>query len=95
MIDKINKVLEEDIRPLLNEDGGDIEVIEYIEEQGILKLRLRGQCSTCPQSHSTVDNLIKKTLNEKIKSLQKIVVETGLSDEMMDLAKKFLTGGKR
>ncbi len=92
MIEKIVKVLNEDIRPILNRDGGDVEIVDYVEEEGLLRLRLRGQCSTCPLSQHTVDSVIKRILREKA-SIEHVAIEAGLSEEMLALAKEILNGG--
>ncbi len=94
MLEKIIKVLNDDIRPILNRDGGDVEILDYVEAEGLLRLRLRGQCSTCPLSQHTVESVIKKILREKA-SIEHIAIEAGLSDEMLALAKEILNGGKK
>ncbi|HHV47165.1 MAG TPA: NifU family protein [Tissierellia bacterium] len=90
MLAEIIKVLEEVIKPQLRLHGGDIEILEFDEEKRQLRLRLLGQCCTCPSSISTIDNLIKLNLKDRVKGLEDITVETGLSEEMISLAKELL-----
>jgi len=90
MLAEIIKVLEEVIKPQLRLHGGDIEILEFDEEKSQLRLRLLGQCCTCPSSISTIDNLIKLNLKDRVKGLEDITVETGLSEEMISLAKELL-----
>jgi len=90
MLAEIIKVMEEIIKPQLRLHGGDIEILEFNEEKRHLKLRLLGQCCVCPSSIGTIDNLIKFNLKDRVKGLENITVETGLSDEMISLAKKLL-----
>ena len=59
----------EDIRPNLQADGGDIELVEV--DGGIAKVRLKGACSGCPMSQMTlkwgVENALKKKVPEIVK----------------------------
>lgn len=58
---KIKKILD-DLRPFLNEDGGDIEFIKY--EDKILYLKLTGACSHCLYQDNTSSNLLRFIQNE-------------------------------
>ena len=51
--EKIESVLES-IRPALRSDGGDVEFIDFDEDDGIVQLRLMGACGTCPVSTLTL-----------------------------------------
>ncbi len=65
-IDKINLALEQ-IRPFLNDDNGDIELIE-VTDDFIVKVKFLGACSECSMSPMTlkggVEEAIKKVLPE-------------------------------
>ena len=64
--EKIEKILNEKIRPAVAKDGGDIKFIEF--NNGIVKVQLQGSCSGCPSSTMTlkqgVQNLLKHYLPE-------------------------------
>lgn len=94
MQDDIQEVLNQYIRPKLQADGGDVVILDFKEEKKYLRLRLMGQCCTCPHSSNTIENIIKTTLESKFKNIEIIVVETGLSEEMLELAKTYLKGEK-
>ncbi len=55
------------VRPALQRDGGDIELVS-VDENGTVKVRLRGACGSCPMSTMTlkmgVENYLKKTVPE-------------------------------
>lgn len=70
-ISLIQKVLLEDVRPLLVADGGDLEL--YDVEGDIVKVFLKGACGSCPSSTSTLKGLIETTLKEKV--LPSLVVQ--------------------
>ena len=65
MREDIEKALD-NIRPTLQADGGDVELIEV--EDGVVKVKLRGACGGCPMSQLTltqgVERAIKKALPE-------------------------------
>ncbi len=46
----IKEILETKIRPNVQEDGGDIEFLEFDQEKGIVFLEMKGACTDCPSS---------------------------------------------
>lgn len=92
MRQEIEKILENQVRPALLKDGGNIEILQYDDETKLLRLRLMGQCSTCPQATNTGDHIVKATLKKALPEIKDIIVESGLSEEMLNLAKKYLGG---
>lgn len=50
------------IRPALRADGGDVELVEYDEEEGIVQLRLMGACGSCPISMLTLKQGIERRI---------------------------------
>jgi NifU-like protein len=70
-ISLIQKVLLEEVRPLLIADGGDVEL--YDVEGNTVKVLLKGACGSCPSSTATLKGLIETTLKEKV--LPSLVVE--------------------
>lgn len=69
---RIAKVLEEDVRPNLQADGGDVELVEVTDE-GEVRLRLTGACSGCPFSAMTLAFGVERVLKEKVPEVVKIV----------------------
>ncbi|MBX6365572.1 MAG: NifU family protein [Gemmatimonadetes bacterium] len=59
--EKIEEVLNV-IRPALRADGGDVELIDFDEDDGIVQLRLMGACGSCPISFMTLKQGIEKRL---------------------------------
>jgi len=72
MKEKVKKVLDE-IRPSLQADGGDVELVEVDEENGIVKVRLTGACVGCPFSTMTLQMGIERILKEKVPEVKKVV----------------------
>jgi len=63
MREKVEKVLAK-VRPALNADGGDVELVDV--KDGIVRLRLVGACGGCPMSQMTLKMGIERVLRENI-----------------------------
>ena len=68
---KIEKVLENHIRPLLQQDGGDLELIDIKET--MVYLGLRGACADCAGAGQTLKHLIERTLKEQVDERIRVV----------------------
>jgi Fe-S cluster biogenesis protein NfuA len=71
MRDKVVAVLDK-IRPALQADGGDVELVE-VTEDGVVKLKLTGACAGCPMSTITLKNGIERILREQIPEIKEVV----------------------
>jgi Fe-S cluster biogenesis protein NfuA len=71
MVEEVKKVLEM-IRPALQADGGDVELVE-VGADGIVKVRLVGACGHCPMSTMTLKMGIERTLKEKVPGVTEVV----------------------
>ncbi|MFH1912815.1 MAG: Fe-S cluster assembly protein NifU [Pseudomonadota bacterium] len=60
----IESVIDNEIRPMLQRDGGDIRLLD-IDRQAVL-VQFIGMCSNCPSSQLTLHNLIEAKLKEKV-----------------------------
>jgi len=70
MNDEVQSVLDE-IRPMLQADGGDVELVE-VTEDGTVRVRLQGACQGCPMSQMTIKNGIERLLKEKISTVKEV-----------------------
>jgi Fe-S cluster biogenesis protein NfuA len=59
------------IRPMLQADGGDVELVAV--EGGVVKLRLKGACAGCPVSEMTLKQGIERVLKEQIPEVKEVV----------------------
>lgn len=71
MKEQIQKVLDE-IRPSLQADGGDVELIDVDEKTGVVKVKLQGACVDCPMSTMTLQEGIGRVLKNKVKGVKEI-----------------------
>lgn len=72
MEEKIKKTLD-DIRPYLQNDGGDVKFIKY--ENNVLYVELLGACSHCPMANQTLTDGIERYIKEEIPEVIKVINE--------------------
>jgi Fe-S cluster biogenesis protein NfuA len=65
----VEKVLEK-IRPALQADGGDVELIDVID--GVVKVRLTGACGSCPMSQMTLKMGVEKILKQQVPDVKSV-----------------------
>jgi Fe-S cluster biogenesis protein NfuA len=71
MREKVEEILKQ-IRPSLQADGGDVELID-VGEDGVVKVKLVGACHGCPMAQMTLKNGIEKILKEEVPQVKKVV----------------------
>ena len=69
MLQEIEKAIGE-IRPSLQADGGDIELVDV--QEGVVKVRLKGACAGCPMSQMTLTNFVEQKLKERVPGVKKV-----------------------
>ncbi len=70
MEDEILKALES-VRPYLQSDNGDVELVE-VTEDGIVKVKLLGECKECPLSVMTLRAGIERSLMQQVPGVRRI-----------------------
>ncbi len=70
MREKVEKVIDE-IRPALQADGGNIELIDV--EDGVVKVKLVGACGSCPMSQLTLKRGVEARLKAKIPEIKEVI----------------------
>lgn len=70
MRERVEQALE-GIRPNLQADGGDVELVE-ISDGGIVKVRLLGACGGCPMATMTLKQGIERLLKEEVPEVQEV-----------------------
>jgi len=72
MKNEVEKILQK-IRPGLQMDGGDVELVEVDEKKGIVKVRLMGHCAHCPMSQMTLKMGIEAQIKNEVKGVKEVV----------------------
>ena len=70
MKEKIEKALDE-IRPFLQSDGGNIELISFTETE--VKVRLLGNCISCTVNQMTLKNGVEMTIKKHLPQIEKVI----------------------
>jgi Fe-S cluster biogenesis protein NfuA len=69
MIEKVTAVIEK-IRPMLQADGGDVELVAV--DGPVVKVRLKGACAGCPMSKMTLKNGIERLMKKEIPEIESV-----------------------
>jgi len=72
MTDKVREVIET-IRPMLQADGGDIELVNVDESTGVVSVRLQGACKGCPSAAITLKMGVERHLQGKVPEVTEVV----------------------
>jgi Fe-S cluster biogenesis protein NfuA len=70
MKERIEQALDK-IRPALQRDGGDIELVD-VEENGVVKVRLTGACSGCPMSQMTLKQGVERIVKQLVPEVKTV-----------------------
>jgi Fe-S cluster biogenesis protein NfuA len=68
---KVEEALDS-IRPYLEADGGNVEIIEITSDQ-TLKIELKGACKSCHMSHMTMKSGIEETIKRAVPEIKQII----------------------
>jgi len=64
------QVVIDKIRPMLQADGGDVELVSV--DNGVVKVRLQGACKGCPMSQMTLKNGIEKFIKKEVPEVERV-----------------------
>ncbi|MHC1567595.1 MAG: NifU family protein [Candidatus Syntropharchaeales archaeon] len=70
MREKVEAVIKQ-IRPFLQADGGDVELID-VDENGVVKVRLQGACAGCMFSQMTLASVIEQRIREAVPEIDHV-----------------------
>jgi Fe-S cluster biogenesis protein NfuA len=70
MQEKVKEAIEE-IRPHLQADGGDVELVD-VTDDGVVKVRLLGACVGCPMRQMTLTHGITRFIKKKVPEVKEI-----------------------
>ncbi len=70
MREKVDEVLNR-IRPALQADGGDVELVDVVD--GVVSVRLKGACGGCPMSQMTLKMGIERLLKKEIPEIKSVI----------------------
>ncbi len=68
---KLEDVIQQ-IRPYLQDDGGDIDLIELTDDL-VVKVKLQGACGSCPYSLMTLKNGVEEAIKKVVPEIKEVV----------------------
>lgn len=71
MMSKVQAVIDESIRPFIQAEGGDIELVAV--HSGKVAVRLRGACAGCPGATYTLKMGVERTLQDRIPEVKEVI----------------------
>lgn len=86
MRQEIEKIIEA-IRPAIQADEGDIELIDVDEANGVVTVELKGACVTCPASTQTLKAGIERIMKDRVEGVTEVVEVNalGMSESAVSL----------
>lgn len=93
MFAEIEKILEVNVRPKLADHYGNIELVSF--DDGIVEVKLLGQCKGCLSAKYTIEDLVEAALKETIPGIKKVILKNEVSEELLEQARKFLNEDNR
>jgi len=69
--EKVTAVIEA-VRPALQGDGGDIELVDVLAEEQAVLVRLKGACFGCPMSTFTIKGYVEQVMKEQVPEIREV-----------------------
>ncbi len=69
--EKVQKVIDK-VRPALEADGGGIDLVDILEDEGAVLVKLTGACHGCPMSTMTIKGYVEKTIVDEIPEIKEV-----------------------
>ena len=87
-LDEIIRVVENKVNPKLAEHYGGALVTGW--EEGVVYVKMTGACGQCPSAQETIENVVKEILMSELPEVKDVVLDTSVSQDLIDMAKKIL-----
>lgn len=92
MLEKIEAILDEQVRPYLISHGGNLRTLGY--EGGVLHLQMQGACAGCPAADITTEQVILEALRAELPDIR-VDMQSYISPALLAQAREILCRGKR
>jgi Fe-S cluster biogenesis protein NfuA len=93
MLGEIERIMDEEVRPQLARHYGDVSIIGL--NDGILRIRLMGNCKGCPSARFTIEDVILSALKRHQFEVVDVELVNETSEELLDMARKILARNDR
>ncbi len=92
-MDKLQAIIDAQVRPVLQGHGGDIELVELTAD-GVLKVRLKGACAGCPGAQMTLADVVTAALREAAPAVREVVPVFEADEDLVRQALAILRKGR-
>ena len=89
ILNEVNKVIDETVRPYIKSHGGDVKVSE-ITDDGVVYLNLSGACAGCPSADQSTKAMVEEVLLSRIPQLHAVEIDRKTDPEMLEFVTKIL-----
>lgn len=69
--EKVENIIDK-VRPALQADGGGIELVDVLEDDGVVLVNLTGACNGCPMSTMTIKGYVEQTMRAEIPEINEV-----------------------
>lgn len=88
--EEIERVLNEQVRPLLRVHNGDIELVDF--SGGVLRVKYLGSCADCPSAADTTQYLVETKLTAALPQVRSVELVKTISEDLLCQARQLLFG---
>ncbi|MDR3211217.1 MAG: NifU family protein [Planctomycetota bacterium] len=74
MEDKVKEAINK-VRPMLQADGGDIQLVGVDADTGVVTVALQGACGCCPHAAMTLKNGVETVLKQEVPEVKEVVAQ--------------------
>lgn len=69
--ERVESIIQQ-VKPALEADGGGIELVDVLEDQGVVLVNLTGACHGCPMSTMTIKGYVEQAIVEEIPEIKEV-----------------------
>lgn len=88
---KIQEIIDEVVNVQLALHGGSASLTAF--EDGVAWVKFHGACAGCMASSDTLEMVVKESVMGKIPEVKDVMLDTSVSEDLLDMARKILSGG--
>lgn len=88
LLERVERVLDEHVRPAMADHQGNVEIRGL--EDGVLKLRFLGRCSSCPGARLTLEGLVTEQVTQALPEITDVVLVSVISNELWESAQALM-----
>lgn len=88
---KIQEIIDEVVNVQLALHGGSASLTAF--EDGVAWVKFHGACAGCMASSDTLEMVVKESVMGKIPEVKDVMLDTSVGEDLLDMARKILSGG--